>query len=134
MHRIMLMLVAGLMVALWPADLVAQRRGPGGMAVATDSAMALYNSRLNLNDEQEVGIRQILEVQAERGREMFEAVRGQGRDAMMEMRPKMEELQAETDEQIEALLNEDQVPEYRKLQTEMREQRRSRMRERRPGG
>ncbi|MBT8478304.1 MAG: hypothetical protein KJO06_05255 [Gemmatimonadetes bacterium] len=65
---------------------------------------------------------------------MFEAVRGQGREAMREMRPKMEQLQTETSEQIEGVLEEDQLPEYREIQGQIREQRRSRQGQRQPGG
>ena len=134
MQRMMLMLVGLLALTLWPADLVAQRRGPGGMAAPTDSVIEGYKSRLNLTDEQTTAIRQILEVQRQKGQEMFEAVRGQGREAMLEMRPKMEQLRTETNEQIEGVLEEDQIPEYRKIQAEIREQRQSRQRQRQPGG
>ncbi len=64
---------------------------------------------------------------------MFETARGEGREAMMELRPRMEELGEETREQVEALLTEDQIPEYRKIQAEIQKQRQSRMRQRRPG-
>ncbi len=64
---------------------------------------------------------------------MFESARGEGREAMMELRPRMEELRKKTSEQVEALLTEDQIPEYRKIQAEIQEQRQSRMRQRRPG-
>jgi len=134
MHRMMLMLVGLLALTLWPTDLVAQRRGPGGMAAPTDSVIEGYKSRLNLTDEQTTAIRQILEAQRQKGQEMFEAVRGQGREAMLEMRPKMEQLRTETNEQIEGVLEEDQIPEYRKIQAEIREQRQSRQRQRQPGG
>jgi len=134
MHRMMLVLLGLLALALWPTDLVAQRRAPAGMAVPTDSVIDSYKARLNLNDEQATAIRQILEVQSQTGQEMFEAVRGQGREAMMEMRPKMEQLQTETNEQIEGVLEEDQIPEYRKIQAEIREQRQSRQRRRPQGG
>ena len=134
MYRTVLMLAGLLTLALWPSDLMAQRRAPGATAPPTDSVVASYVARLNLNDDQAAAIKRILEIQGEKGREMFEAVRGQGREAMMEMRPEMEKLQAETNEQIEALLEDDQIPEYRKIQAEIREQRRGRIRGRQPGG
>ncbi|NNK49110.1 MAG: hypothetical protein HKP01_09590 [Gemmatimonadetes bacterium] len=134
MARMMLMLVGLLALALWPTDLVAQRRAPSGPAASTDSIIDSYKSRLNLNDEQATAIRQILEAQRQKGQEMFEAVRGQGREAMREMRPKMEQLQTETSEQIEGVLEEDQLPEYREIQGQIREQRRSRQGQRQPGG
>ncbi len=134
MHRMMLIVAGLLALVLWPTEVAAQRRAPGGMAAPTDSVIDSYKARLNLNDEQATAIRQILEVQSQKGQEMFEAVRGQGREAMMEMRPRMEQLQAETNEQIEGVLEEDQIPEYRKIQGEIREQRQSRQRQRQQGG
>jgi Spy/CpxP family protein refolding chaperone len=94
--------------------------------------MDSYAERLKLTDEQEASIRVILETQAEKGREMFEAARAQSREAMDEIRPKMAQLQAETSRQIEALLTENQIPEYHKIQAELQERRRS-MRRRQPG-
>jgi len=133
MRHTILMLAGLLSLAAWPSHLVAQGRRPGGIAAPTDSVIASYVERLNLTDEQDANMREILETQAEKGREMFEAARSQGRQAMAEMRPKMAEIQAETNQQIEALLTEDQIPEYRKIQAEIQERRRS-MRQRQPGG
>jgi len=47
------------------------------------------------------------------------------------MRPKLQELQEDTNAQVEALLTEDQIPEYHKIQAEIQEMRRS-MRQQRP--
>ena len=129
----MLMFACVLSLAAWPSDLLAQGRPPGGMAAPTDSLLASYATRLNLTDEQAADMREVLETQAAKGRQMFDAARAQGREAMGEMRPKMMELQADTNEQIEAMLTEDQIPEYRKIQAEIQERRRS-MRQRQPGG
>jgi hypothetical protein len=134
MRRAILVMVGMLTLAAWPTDLVAQQRGAGPMAAPTDSLVDAYNSRLNLTAEQSTDLKAILEAQYEKAQEMFEAVSGQGREAMMEMRPKMEQLQKETSERVEELLTEDQIPEYRKIQEEIREQRRTRMRQRQPGG
>jgi hypothetical protein len=62
---------------------------------------------------------------------MIGAARAQGREAMEEMRPKLQELQTDTNKQVEALLTEDQIPEYHKIQAEIQEMRRS-MRQQRP--
>ena len=43
---------------------------------------------------------------------MIGTVRAQGREAMSAMRP---ELQEETNKQVEAVLTEDQIPEYHKI-------------------
>ncbi len=133
MHRAILVMVGMLTLAAWPTDLVAQQRGAGPMAAPTDSLIDAYSSRLNLTDEQSMNLKEILEAQSKKAQEMFEAVSGQGREAMMEMRPKMEQLGKETSEQVEALLTEDQIPEYRKIQAENQERRRS-MRQRQPSG
>jgi hypothetical protein len=131
MRRVIPMLASMLILAAWPTDLAAQQRGPGGMAVPTDSIVDSYKSRLNLTDEQTASIRQLLEIQAEKGHEILGAAREQGRAAMAEARPKMMELQADTSAQIEALLEDEQIPEFRKIQAENRE-RRQRRRGQRP--
>jgi len=116
-----------------PRTASAQQPTRRDLGAATDSLIATYQARLNLTDEQTEGIRTILLSQGEKGQAMFETARGAGREAMMELRPRMEELGEETREQVEALLTEDQIPEYRKIQAEIQEQRQSRMRQRRPG-
>jgi hypothetical protein len=116
-----------------PSTASAQQQMRRDLGAATDSLIATYQARLNLTDEQTEGIRTILLSQGEKGQAMFETARGEGREAMMELRPRMEELGEETSEQVEALLTEDQIPEYRKIQAEIQEQRQSRMRQRRPG-
>jgi hypothetical protein len=124
---------AVLLFAAVPSTASAQQPTRRDLGAATDSLIATYQARLNLTDEQTEGIRTILLSQGEKGQAMFETARGEGREAMMELRPRMEELGEETREQVEALLTEDQIPEYRKIQAEIQEQRQSRMRQRRPG-
>lgn len=129
-----ILILAGLLaVVAWPTDLAAQRRGPGPMAAPTDSLIDVYTVRLNLTNEQAEELEDILSSQFRKAQEMFDAVAGQGREAMAEMRPKMQRLYTETDARVEALLTEEQIPEYRKVQAEIREARRSRMRRREPG-
>ena len=133
MIRLSMLLIAGLItISAAPPDLLAQRRGPQDMGAQVDSIMGVYAERLQLTSEQEGEIRGILEGQGARAREMMESARGQGREAMMEVREKMGQLQNETSEQVEAVLTEDQIPQYREIQAELQEQRRSRMRQRRP--
>jgi len=128
--RYMIAVLATLLIlAVWPTDLKAQGRGPG--PVVTDSTIDSYVSRLNLTSEQEASLRGILETQSERAREMIGAARAQGREAMEAMRPQLQELQTDTNKQVERLLTEDQIPEYHKIQAEIREMRRS-MRQQRP--
>ena len=129
MRYMIAILAALLILATWPTDLKAQGRGPG--PVVTDSLMDSYVSRLNLTSEQETSLRSILETQSEKAQEMISVARGQGREAMGAMRPKLQELQEDTNAQVEALLTEDQIPEYHKIQAEVQEMRRS-MRQQRP--
>jgi len=124
----------GLLLFFVPADAFAQRMMQGDPAAISDSLVASYIVRLNLTDEQAYGVHEILTSQGTKGQEMLAVARGQGRDAMMEMRPKMTELQEDTNEQIEALLTEHQIPEYREIQAEIQEQWQTRMRQRQPGG
>jgi hypothetical protein len=126
----MIALIATLLIlAAWPTDLRAQGRNPD--PVVTDSLIDSYASRLNLTTEQEIALRSILETQSEKAQEMIGAARAQGREAMGAMRPKLQELQEDTNKQVQAVLTEDQIPEYHKIQAEIQEMRRS-MRQRRP--
>lgn len=129
MRYMIAVLAALLIVATWPTDLKAQGRGPG--PVVTDSLMDSYVSRLNLTGEQETSLRSILETQSETAQEMISVARAEGREAMGAMRPKLQRLQEDTNAQVEALLTEDQIPEYHKIQAEIQELRRS-MRQQRP--
>ena len=129
MRYMIAVLAALLIVATWPTDLKAQGRGPG--PVVTDSLMDSYVSRLNLTGEQETSLRSILETQSETAQEMISVARAEGREAMGAMRPKLQRLQEYTNAQVEALLTEDQIPEYHKIQAEIQELRRS-MRQQRP--
>ena len=129
MRYMIAVLAALLIVATGPTDLKAQGRGPG--PVVTDSLMDSYVSRLNLTGEQETSLRSILETQSETAQEMISVARAEGREAMGAMRPKLQRLQEDTNAQVEALLTEDQIPEYHKIQAEIQELRRS-MRQQRP--
>ena len=124
------LLSALLIVTTWPTDLKAQGRGPG--PVVTDSIMDSYVTRLDLNAEQEASLRDILETQSEKAREMMGTARAGGREAMEAMRPKLQELQKDTNTQVEDLLNDEQIPEYHKIQAEIQEMRRSMRRQRAP--
>jgi hypothetical protein len=130
MRYIIAVLAMLLIVTLWPADAKAQGRGPG--PVVTDSLMDSYVSRLNLTSEQEATLRSILETQSEKAREMMGTARAGGREAMEAMRPKLQELQEDTTAEVEALLTEEQIPEYHKIQAEIQEMRRSMRRQRAP--
>lgn len=129
MRYMLALLPTLLLLAASPTDLMAQGRSPG--PVVTDSLIDSYASRLNLTSEQEVSLRNILETQSEKAREMIGAARAQGREAMEAMRPKLQELQEATNTEVEGLLTEDQIPEYHKIQAEIQEMRRS-MRQQRP--
>jgi Spy/CpxP family protein refolding chaperone len=93
--------------------LQAQQRGPGpgrGMGPDLDRQMAELTEVLDLTDEQAVEVRAVLEVQAEKRREMFaEGPRGD-REAM---RAAMTELQEQTELQLAEILSEEQMEKYR---------------------
>jgi len=128
--RYMIALLAALLIlATWPTDLKAQGRGPD--SVVTGSLIDSYVSRLNLTTEQDISLRSILETQSERAQEMISVARAQGREAMEAIRPKLQEFQEDANKHVEELLTEDQIPEYHKIQAEVREMRRS-MRQQRP--
>jgi hypothetical protein len=130
MRYIIAVLATWLVVTASPTDLKAQGRGTG--PVVTDSLIDSYVSRLNLDSEQEASLRSVLQTQSEKTREMMGAARAGGREAMEAMRPRLQELQEETNKQVEELLTEDQIPEYHKIQAEIQERRRSMRRQRAP--
>lgn len=122
-----LLAIAALWIGGIPADASGQemRREAGA---TTDSIMDIYDSRLNLTDEQDAAIRDLLETQGARAREMFEKTQAGGREEMRKMRPEFEELRQQTDAGIEDLLNEEQISEYREIRREMDAQRQERRR------
>ena len=132
--RWILMACAGILLSAYPSELSAQQPMRGDLAATTDSLLDVYAARLNLTDEQQAGVREILLTQGQKARDMIEAARAGGRDAMMEMRPKLGEVQIETNEQVEALLTGEQIPEYQKIQAEIQAQRQNRRERRQPGG
>jgi Spy/CpxP family protein refolding chaperone len=110
------------------------RRGGGPMpeGETADQIISNMKERLNLTEEQEVRIRPIIEEQSEKRREIIQKCQEQGRQGMEYSRNELQELQKTTEEQLGAVLTEEQMEEYRKIQEEryqkMREERPERMR------
>lgn len=93
--------------------LQAQQRGPGqgrGMGPDLDRQMTELTEVLELTDEQTVEVRAVLEVQAEKRREMFAGGPRGDREAM---RAAMMELQEETATMLAEILSEEQMEKYR---------------------
>jgi len=93
------------------------RRGP-----SLDEQVVTLTEQLQLTDEQAVEVRQIIETQNERRRELFDELRSGGGDRSG-MRAAMEEVQEETDQMLSEVLNEVQIEKYRKIQAERRQRR-----------
>lgn len=124
--------LAALVSALLPTSLLAQRREPGPARISTDSILTVYASRLDLSDEQLADLRAVLEIQAEETRDLVDRARTDGPEAMQDLRSDLTELRLETGLLVEAILTEEQIPEYRKIQQEIQERIRNRGRDRRP--
>jgi len=118
-----------LMLTVPPTHLLAQGRGPGPGAMPTDSLVATYASRLNLTDEQTGQIRTILESHVAKARKMVEDARAEGPEAMQDLRSEMMRMREEASQEVEKVLTEEQIPEYRKIQAEIRERMQDRMRQ-----
>jgi hypothetical protein len=65
-------------------------------------------------------------------RKMVEDARAGGSEAMQSLRSEMSRLREEASREVEGVLTEDQIPEYRKIQSEIQERMQNRMREGRP--
>jgi Spy/CpxP family protein refolding chaperone len=91
--------------------------------------------RLKLSEEQKEQIRAILEAQVKEMQELREKTMSEGRSqsSMSQMREGMQKIQKDTDANLEEILTAEQMAEYKKIRQEQQEERRKRMRDRRPG-
>ena len=98
----------------------------GGLA---DSMRA----QLEMTREQDAAVMGILKVSQERRQEIMNKYRGQrNREGSQAMRAEMQDIQAETGEQLELVLTQDQMAQYRALRTRLGERFRSQRGGRRP--
>lgn len=102
-----------------------QQRTAAARDAALDAAMAEMSQRLDLTESQAEEIRRILVSQNEKSRALLEEARasGRGRAAMGAMREEMRAIRAESDEQIVAILTEDQAAEFLGMREERAERR-----------
>ena len=100
----------------------------GGLA---DSLRA----QLEMTREQDSAVTGILKVSQERRQEIMNKYAGQrNREGFQAMRAQMQDIQAETEEQLDLVLTQDQMDQYRALRTRLGERFRSQRGGRRPPG
>ena len=103
-----------------------------------EEILAMMKERLNLTEEQEAKVKPIIEEQCEARDEIIAKFKGQGRESRRSMRSELQAHQEVTEEKLSAVLTEEQLEEYRKIQEEqrqrMREQTKERMGKGRRGG
>ncbi len=128
LRRVALLLAIGLVASLWLAPLTfAQRPSPEEMkermAIRTDTLI----QQLNLTAEQQDPVRAILEASNTKQLELRDQARESG--SFGSMREGMTALNEETEMKLGAVLTEEQMATYKKIQEEQAAQR-----PRRPGG
>ncbi len=125
LRRVALLLAIGLVASLWLAPLTfAQRPSPEEMkqrmAIRTDTLI----QQLNLTAEQQDPVRAILEASNTKQLELRDQARESG--SFGSMRESMTALNEETQTKLGAVLTEEQMAQYKKIQEEQAAQRRRR--------
>ncbi len=125
LRRVALLLAIGLVASLWLAPLTfAQRPSPEEMkqrmAIRTDTLI----QQLNLSAEQQDPVRAILEASNTKQLELRDQARESG--SFGSMREGMTALNEETEMKLGAVLTEEQMATYKKIQEEQAAQRRRR--------
>ena len=91
--------------------------------------------QLEMSAEQDAAVTGIFKVSQERRQEIMNKYRGQrNREGFQAMRAEMQDIQAETEGQLELVLTKEQMAQYRALRTRLEERFRSRRGGRRPPG
>ena len=117
-----MLLLAGTMSAF------AQRGERGGGANMEERMKAQMDeliTALSLPEEKSALVRGILSEEAKERATIFQGFQGQDRNARQAMRQEMTELEGRTKEKLSAVLSEEEMEKYTKIQSEMRERRRS---------
>lgn len=116
-----MMLLAGTMSAF------AQRgeRGGANMEERMKAQMDELITALALPAEKSELVRGILTEEAKARTTIFQGFQGQDRNARQAMRQEMTELESQTKEKLSAVLSAEEMEKYTKIQSEMRERRRS---------
>ncbi|MFK7846320.1 MAG: hypothetical protein AB8G77_13565 [Rhodothermales bacterium] len=113
---------------------MAQRPGGQDMAERMKAQVDEVVKALGLQGEKEVQVRQILGTESEERASIMQGFQGQDRNARQAMREEMTELGERTSEKLAAVLSEEEMEKYKKVQAEIQERRRSQFGGRRGGG
>ena len=103
----------------------AQGRGGQDMAERMKAQVDEVVKALALTGEKEVQVKGILEEEAKERATIFEGFQGQDRNARSMMREEMTALGERTKEKLKAVLSEEEMVRYEKIQTDIQERRRS---------
>lgn len=122
-----------LVLLLSASPALAQRQGGQNMQERLKAQIDEVVKGLALSEEKEVQVRGILEEQAKERATIFQGFQGQDRNARQMMREEMNELNKRTNEKLSAVLSEEEMKNYEKIQAEMRERQRSQFGGRRGG-
>lgn len=113
---------------------MAQRPGGQDMAERMKAQVDEVVKALSLKGEKEVQVRSILEKESEERASIMEGFQGQDRNARQMIREEMSQLGERTSEKIAAVLSEEEMEKYKKVQAEIQERRRAQFGGRRGGG
>ena len=115
----MLGMFALMLIAVAAAAPLEAQRGGRGFGMSLDDRMTALTERLELDEEQVVKVREILQAQVDSRRERFQGVRGSmDRDAMMAM---IQEMREETETRLAEVLSDEQMEKYREYVAEQRQ-------------
>jgi hypothetical protein len=90
-------------------------------------------AQLELTEDQDAAVMEIFKVSQERRQELVNKYQGQGnREGFQAMRVQMQDIQTETDGQLELVLTKDQMEHYHALRSRIQERFRSQRGGRRP--
>jgi Spy/CpxP family protein refolding chaperone len=103
----------------------AHRRGgwANRQPITSGELLAAMKERLNLTEEQATRVWPIIEEQTRKRHEIFESYRGQCDQGRQSLRNAMQELQMSTENQLAAILTDEQMEAFRKMDEERREKR-----------
>jgi Spy/CpxP family protein refolding chaperone len=95
---------------------------------APDQIISEMKERLNLTEEQAVQFHPIMEEYIEKRLALVQKCGGKDLGGMRSLRNEMQELREKTEKQLETILTETQMEEFRKMQDEQRKKMRDKIR------
>ncbi|MCP4109620.1 MAG: hypothetical protein GY749_29555 [Desulfobacteraceae bacterium] len=114
--------IIGLLVIVMAASNVMASGGKRGQT--PDQIMSALKERLNLTEEQESQVRPVIEKQVESRKAIFDKYRDEPRENRKSMRDEIKQNREDTEKQLEAILSEEQMKEYKNYLNEKRSERR----------